>query len=238
MKYQVLTYVFCLTILACSNTSKDSQILSESTLIKENILNQIDSGNIKINGVFPFGCINLTKLKYPKHWEGDLENYGQLKKPNAKEFEDFGDCFKSINSIKTISPPKVENLEYLKIGDNFKDIYPLDTMLQKSIDSCRYHLPNIGIYECYYTYQQATKPNSFEIYGNLLLVDPKSRNGKLLNIYFEGSGDQHTEFRYFFIDKDTINIFEGSCYDDGCSLDQTSKIIINQDKIKIQQFKK
>jgi len=226
-----------MTILSCTNQSQDNQIVRNSTLTEENCFPQTNSNTIKINGAFPFGCVNLRKFKYPKHWEGDLENYGQLKRPNSKEFEDIGKCFQGINLIKTIEPPKVEKLEHLKIGDNFKEIYSLDTLLQKSIDSCRYRLPNLGIYETYYLYQQDTKPNSFGIYGNLLLLDPKTKKGKLLNIYFEGGGDQSTVFRYFLIDKDIIRIFEGSCHDDGCNLFEKSKIIFNREKINILKLK-
>ena len=92
-------------------------------------------------------------------------------------------------------------------------------------------MPNIGIYECYYSYER---------YGNLLLLDPKTKNGKLLNIYADDiGGDSHTILRYFFIDKNVINIYEGSCYDDGCNLDEKFKIIINQDgEININQMQK
>ena len=193
----------------------------DTSAIKFNLIAQPDTSKIKINANFPFGCAYLTKIKYPKHWEGELENYGQLKKPSGKEFDDIGQCFAAINLAKTIKSPKFQSLEVLKIGDNYKGAYNIDTLLQKSIDSCKYRLPNIGMYECYY---------SFERYGNLLLLDPKTKKGKLLNIYADDIGsDSHTILRYFFIDKNAINIYEGSCYDDGCNLDEKFKIIINQD---------
>lgn len=183
------------------------------------MITQTDMGKIQINANYPFGCTDLAEFKYPMRWEGDLENYGHLKKTNRLEFEIIGKCFDAINLSKTIKLPSPQSLELLEIGDNFKRAYNLDTLLQKSIDSCRYRLPNIGIYECYYSYTR---------YGNLLLLDPKTNKGKLLNIYADDlAGDSHTVLRYFLIDKNVINIYEAYYYDDGCSLDATFKIVVN-----------
>lgn len=235
----LLLLIFSLTIWSCSNKTVDNSNSVDTSATKDSLIAQTDINKIQINANFPFGCTDLTKLKYPKYWEGDLVNYGQLKKPKGKEFDDIGQCFDAINLAKTITPPMLKALKLLKIGDNFKDAYYLDTILQKSIDSCRYRLPNIGIYECYYSYQQNRKPNSFGLYGNLLLLDPKTKNGKLLNIYSQLSGDSHIKLRYFFIDKNIINIYEGSCYDDGISLNETFKIIVNPEgEISIDQIKK
>ena len=119
----------------------------------------------------------------------------------------------------------------MEIGDIFKKANNVDTVMQISIDNCRYRLPNIGIYECYYSFQR---------YGNLILLDPKTKEGKLLNIYADDlGGDSHTKLRSFYIDKNEIRIFEGTCYDDGCNLDEKFKIIINSDgRININSFKK
>lgn len=195
------------------------------------MITQTDTSKIQINANFPFGCAELTKFKYPKYWEGDLDNYGHLKKPNGQEFKDIGKFFDVINSAKTIKSLRPQRLELLEIGDNFKHAYNLDTLMQRSIDSCKYRLPNIGIYECYYSYAH---------YGNLLLLDPKTNNGKLLNIYANDlGGDSHTILRFFFIDKNVINIYEAYYYDDGCMMDETFKIVVNSDgEIKINQIKK
>jgi len=231
MKNLLLIIIFCSTIWSCSNQTPDNSI-SKDTLEKNDILiMQTDTAKIQINANFPFGCADLIKFKYPKRWEGDLENYGHLKKPNGQEFEDIGKCFNTINSAKTIKSPRLRKLELMEIGDIFKNTNNLDTVMQISIDNCRYRLPNIGIYECYYSYQR---------YGNLILLDPKTNEGKLLNIYANDlGGDSHTTLRYFYIDKNEIHIFEGICYDDGCSLDEKIKIIINQDgEININQMRK
>ncbi len=231
MKNRFIIFISCITIWSCSNQTAENTDSLETSSTKDSLIPQSDTSKIQINTNFPFGCADLTKFKFPKNWEGDLENYGQLKKPKGKEFDTIGLCFAAINFVRTIKSPKFQSLEVVKIGDNYKGAFNIDTLLQKSIDSCKYRLPNIGIYECYY---------SFERYGNLLLLDPKTKNGKLLNIYADDiGGDSHTRLRYFFIDKNVLYIYEGSCYDDGCILDENFKIIINQDgEIHINQLQK
>jgi len=194
-------------------------------------MTQGDTVKIQINSNFPFGCADLAKFKYPKCWEGDLKNYGHLKKPKGQELEDIVKCFNAINSAKTIKSLKPKKIELFEIGDFFKNANNLDTLMQISIDSCMYRLPNIGIYECYYSYQR---------YGNLILLNPKTNEGKLLNIYADDlGGDSSTMLRYFYIDKNEIHIFEGACYDDGCFLDEKYKININSDgRINISSLKK
>jgi hypothetical protein len=230
MKNLFLIFVFLTTILSCSFRTDNSNS-SGQNITKESFITQTNTSENKINTTLPFGCLNLTKYKYPKHWDGDLENYGQLKQPKGLEFKDIGTCFDAINSAKTIKPPRPQRLELLEIGGIFKNANNLDTLMQISIDSCRYRLPNIGIYECYYSYQR---------YGNLILLDPKTNEGKLLNIYADDlGGEAHTILRYFFIDKNGVNIYEAYYYDDGCSLDETFKVIVNTDgEIKINQINK
>lgn len=219
MKNLLLIIIFCSTIWSCSNRAKDNSNSTDSSSTKDNLIDQTDSTKIQINTNLPFGCVELKKLKYPKHWDGDLENYGHLKMPQGKQFEGIRQCFAAINLARTIKSPKFQSLEVLKIGADYKGADNIDTLLQRSIDSCKYRLPNIGIYECYYSYQR---------YGNLLLLDPKTKNGKLLNIYADDiGGDSHTILRYFYIDENEITIYEGPCYDDGCNLDEKFKIIIN-----------
>lgn len=220
MKNFLHLFIFCATIWSCTNKTVDYSNSVDTSASKVNKMAQQDTSKIKINANFPFGCVDLAKFKYPKHWEGDLENYGQLKKPNGKEFDDIEQCFATINLAKTIESPRYQSLEILKVGDNYKSANNIDTLLLKSTDSCRYRLPNISMYECYYSYER---------YGNLLLLDPKTKKGKLLNIYADDlGGESQTILRYFFIDKNEIKIYEGYCYDDGCNLDEKFKININQ----------
>ncbi|MEX1189699.1 MAG: hypothetical protein WED33_10610 [Bacteroidia bacterium] len=223
MKNLLLLLISCSTIWSCSNQTPNNPISADTSATKDNLIGQTDTAKAQINANFPFGCADLKKFKYPKHWEGDLENYGHLKKPKGQEFESIGKCFNAINSGKTIKSPRPQKVELLEIGDIFKNANNLDALMRISFDSCRYRLPNIGIYECYYSYQG---------YGNLILLNLKTNEGKLLNIYGDDLlGDPHTKMRYFYIDKNEISIYEASYYDDGCSLDEKYKISINSDGV-------
>ena len=212
-------FICCLIISSCSHKIGDHPKLVDSDNTQGIKITPSDTNEIKINSSFPFGCAELTKFKYPMYWEGDPENYGHLKKTSGKEFDKIGQCFAAINAAQTIKSPTFQSLEIMPIGNNFRDAHPIDTLLQSSFTSCKYRLPNVSIYECYY---------SFERFGNLLLLNPKTNKGKLINIYTDDlAGDSHTILRYFFLTGNTVHIYEGSCYDDGCFLDEKYKISID-----------
>lgn len=132
--------------------------------------------------------------------------------------------------------PEILEFKHIKIGKDFLNTVYYDTITQHKIDSLKYRLPDIGDYQCYYFYEQSKK--IFGQYGNLLLLDPKSKTGKTLNIYYEVGGDQHVSFRYFYLDKSTIKIYQGSCYDDGCGLTESFNVNIKSDgQITIEELK-
>ncbi len=185
---------------------------------------QIDTIRILIEKKFPFGYDSLSTFDYPKIWPSDPYNYGRLQNPEGKEFENIGNYYNNLNSSKTIKSPSIEGIKTFIFGDIFDDYY-FDIIAYKAIDSCKYRLPNISIYECYYYVKDSEKGT----YGNLLLLDPKTKIGKILNVYYDYSGDQNTNMRYFFINHEIINIYEGYCYDDGCSLYETFRILINSE---------
>ena len=238
MKKYVLILFCCSTIWSCSKRKVDTSNSLNTPETIDNLATQNDHGEIQINANYPFGCADLIKYKYPKHWDGDLENYGQLKQPKGLEFENIGQCFGEINRIVTNKlKPEILELKHLKIGQDFLNTVYYDTITQHKIDSLKYRLPDIGAYQCYYFYEQSK--GIFGQYGNLLLLDPKTKTGRTLNIYYEVGGDQHVNFRYFFLNESTIRIYEGSCYDDGCSLTERFNVMIKSDgQITIDELKK
>lgn len=179
MKSFLYIFVSSLTILFCANANRNKVKLSVKSTTKDTILSIVTINN-SINAEFPFGCVDLKKIKYPKKWEGDLLHYAQLKKPAGNEFENIEHCHRIINRSRIIASPTTSKIEHVTIGDDFKNTQP-NIQLLASGDSCRFRLPNIGIFECYYSFQQDTKSNG--LYGNLLLLDPKKKNGKILNVY-------------------------------------------------------
>lgn len=236
MKNLLLTSIFFTTILSCTNKT-NSLNSSNQNVTKDSSITQTERDEIKINVTLPFGCAELTEFKYPKHWNGDLENYGQLKQPKGQEFDNIGQYFSAINKVETIKlKPKILEVNHIKIGKDFLNTVYYDTISQQRIESLKYRLPNIGNYQCYYFLEQSQK--LYGNYGNLLLLDPKSKKGKTLNVYYEVGGDQHVNFRYFYLDGETIRIYEGSCYDDGCDLTERFSVNIKTDgQIIINELK-
>lgn len=168
--------------------------------------------------------------------EEDREHYGRLKSPEGKEFADISTFLHAINNAKTINSPEINGIEYLDINNRYKNDYYFDTLAIKLPDSCIYRLPDMKAYECYY-YRQHTKKQTYGVYGSLLLLDPVTRIGNLLTLYFEYGGDQNVKLRYYLIDKDTIHIYDGDCEDAGTTLSESFKIFINAEgKIEIKEF--
>ena len=222
------TYIYVIAILfaSCSNSNTSTEIYSNQDSIRQIPIQEIDTGNISINATLPFGSLALTKIKYPHYWAEDYEHYERSKSPEAKELENISTELSKINIAAVIYPPKIDSIEYIDLNKSHSDYYYFDTIAVKTLDSCLYRLPNIGIYQCFY-FRANTIKISYGVYGNLLLLNPKTKIGKALTIYFEYGGDQNVSLRYFCIDKDAIKIYEGSCYDDGTRMNQTFTITID-----------
>lgn len=238
MKYLKLILIACLTIYSFSHTASDNSTYSETTSLPKNMNVKTDTDKIKINATFPFGCADLAKYKYPHYWEEDHEHYGRLKSPEGKELADISTLLHTINNAKTINNPSIKSIEYLNLNEKYKDdAFYFDTLAVKQIDSCIYRLPDIRGYQCYY-FRQYTNKQSYGEYASLLLLDPATQIGKLLTLYFKYGGEQNVNVRYYFIDKDTIHIYDGSYYDDGTTLNESFKITITEkNEIVINEVK-
>ena len=46
----------------------------------------------------------------------------------------------------------------------------------------------------------------------------------MINVYFQYSGDQHVNYRFFQLDNQQLLLYDGACYDDGCYLNPSFKI--------------
>lgn len=251
MRNYLYIFIYLSTILSCSNPTNINLNIVDSTKVKKQIIS-IDTNNNKIkdnsnltntltiiqnvkslnsietpiNTNFPFGSSALLKYKYPMYWKGNEEG---LLMPKGKQYEVIDNYYREINNVQTLGLMNVNTLEVININSDFINDFYFDSSALKLTDSCKYHLPNIGIYECYYFFQNVSRKSNDGSYGNLLLFDPLTKNGKILNIYFNYSGDQNVNYRYFFLDKNQLSIYDGSCYDNGCDLCKSYSIIINPD---------
>lgn len=189
----------------------------------------LDSNNIIS---LPFGCDILVNHKFPKWRKEDISNENTL--PHEKEFQAVSLCFNQMNSSGQLTAiPFIKKIEKIEFGNRqgcncIDSIYPTQF---------RYQLPNMGPYMCYYLYDSKGACGNCMEYGRLLLYDFKSQKAKILNIFMEIGGDQNVSYRQFYIEKDkTIRIFEGACYDDGCSLLEKCQIeILDDGQVQINQ---
>ncbi len=222
-----LIYVWVSIFAAsCSNEHSHGSVNHQQT--QQITVDTIRYNNNYTHTSLPFGCTGLNNLNYPMHWEGDLENYGQLKQPVGKTFDEVYTCFETLNNQPTLDTVlTIYNLQFINIGSAFNNNTYIDTLAQRNIDSLKYRLPNVRNYQCYYYYTESAA--KYGKYGNILLLDNSTQNGKILNIYNEISGDQNVSYRYFYLTYEGLIIYEGACYDDGCSLNKKWKILISED---------
>jgi hypothetical protein len=219
----------CCTPAADSSTQTDTS-KQYDTLVAAAI-------KIPVNAQLPFGFADLLNYSQPKHWEADSKNYGQLKLPDSKAFEAISYYFQTLHKAQTLTTmPDVVEKNYLQIGPICTDTFYCDNLTQQKTDSLKYRLPDIGNYECYYFFERSKNRDSE--YGSLLLLDPKTKKGKTLNIHYMIGGEQSINYRYFYINDNEIKLFEGYCYDDGCSLNERFRVKIDAGgEIKIDEIR-
>ncbi len=173
MKFSFCLF-FCSMLFGCTTQPADK---NENSMLPE-FNDQTLTIEINVNTAYPFGSAKLDSIKYPHHWDEDHENYGHLKSPEGKEFEDISTFLSGLHNAPTITGPKVDSIEYLNLNEQYKnDSYYFDTIAVKSLDSCLYRLPDFGKYECYY-YRQYSKKMTYGVYGSLLLLDSATHIGK------------------------------------------------------------
>lgn len=233
---KLLLFFFLIVLLCCNKKTVPSN-LSIPNGTEDSNSEETAKRVIKINAGFPFGCPDLAIYSYPKHWKEDPENYGRLKLPEGQEFDTIGVCFKDLNKVENIAiGPEILGVDHLLMGKDFLNTVYFDRVAQKAIDSLKYRLPDIGNYQCYYYFEKSKL--KYGEYGNLLLLDPKTKRGKTLNVYYEIGGDQHVDFRYFYLNAGVLRIYEGSCYDDGCGLRESFTVEIKAEgQINIKELK-
>ncbi len=195
-----------------------------------------DTAQMILDADFPFGCADLTKFTYPKRWEADAKQYGQLQQPQAKEWDALVECFKAIHeSTSTAETPALLHTEYVTVGTMDVSALRYDTAAAQRTRHLKYRLPDAGMYACYYFFEHADTMEGD--YGNLLLYDQRSKTGKVLNIYHVLYGEQHVQYRYFTMDANVITLYTGYYYDDGCLLNRSHIIsILPNGELQIDQL--
>lgn len=187
-------------------------------------------------GVLPFGCETLVKFQFADRWK-IIDRSGTVNMGfniNHKALLEINSCLQGINHVKPGEAPLIKKTETIR---------PAKTTVLScnddiKTDSIRIRLPNVGPYEAYYAYNNfyANRPNDAVVtpqdcmeYGNLLLIEPKSRATKIINLYLMKEGKDQLELRLFYIDEQA-NIFikELRCDQVECFVTQSYKMEITQ----------
>lgn len=202
MKY---LYLFFISVLlwACTSDHPHQKVKTNYRKIPRETLPQ---QNVSL----PFGCNDLMPFTLSDYVTVyNQYNEDPIRDSIYRRFARLHDCYWEINRAATISHPLFSNVKHLKleVPYQFKD---LATFL---IDSVRYRLPNIGPYQCYYSYQVAAQPDTAEVSmeeeeltsrsaGNLIFYNPADKSTTAITIYLEIEAFERGISRFFFIGDD------------------------------------
>lgn len=196
----------------------------------------------QVNRKLPYGSELLASEKIENRC---FESQAHTIKLTDIELKSIENYYKPQLADSSLILSGLKEFDYIKLGDEeycFCLNGKIPNNYQIDFNNYNYRLPDNNGFHIYYSTGklEEEKPNSFcrntcLTYGNLILYNYKSAKAHILNIFFEGYGDQHTSSRYFFIDENyNIKIFENFCYDDGCVLIKKYIISIGRDqRIKI-----
>ncbi|KAA9340254.1 hypothetical protein [Adhaeribacter soli] len=191
-------------------------VLQVINIIKDSSSFKNATGGKSINAGFPYGSKILVTYKFPSGWEFPHEK-PNVPNPNGDLLDKVRDYYQKVaNSKVVITPPKISKLAYLQLPYSWH--LELYTSILNTHNNYKLRLPNIGPYECYYfsdnpfnnyKYKGEESVVIFTGVGNLVFVDPKTREAKVLNVYLEREADYSWISRFFYIKPDgQILIYE------------------------------
>lgn len=162
---------------------------------------------------FPFGSPILSTYKFPT----DFHDLNNLEKEAYQKYIKASQFYYVLNKKPSLLSLEVKEVAHIRV--NFP--YEFEDNVTHLIDSIRYKLPNIGPYECYYSFQQSPQQMGTEMIpleeeqlvcnsaGNLILYDRKQNKAKVITIYFNVSGGWSEIERLFYINtKKEIQVFK------------------------------
>lgn len=229
----IVALMFWLT--ACNTVSKrnDYRLETDSFTSKNK---QVNTSLVSHTSRYVWGYSGLRTITYPKRWEADPAYYGGLKQPQGLEFERITHFYDSIHTGKALQHPECSQPKYLELKGFFDEniikqiqAFPLGLCLKK--------LSFIGRNVCYYFYSKNTTSSGYCNVGSLVVLDTVTKKCTKLPVFVEASGDQHIMYRFFYIDKNKIRLFDAYYYDDGCTLNESYEIIIEtNEEIQIKNL--
>lgn len=219
--------MYVLSLYLCDFNHTESAQQTDSSELKAAAGKRDSFESIPVNASFPFGAVGLSRYRFPKFWE--IDPYEEASTPDEEDFDSLTSILHRIHAQPTIVKPKLDRVEWIELNEEYlADTTYFDWAAVRNWDSCVYRLPDVKTFSCYYFRQHSLK-NNYGAYGSLLFVNPTTSGGKMMTIYFEYGREQNLNLRYYYFDKDTLHLFDGSCYDDGSRLSKSFRIYVNAD---------
>jgi len=252
LKKSILTFSFIsislLFLYSCSSENSKTEV-DQNDILLEN-LPPIDNSAVNTDGFetfdfgkYPFGCPTLVRFAFSDEWN-IIDFSGTVNMGHSiyqKALLEINECLQDINHSVTIERPKInksEKVSYFKEAD-------LTCNDAGAIDSALVSLPDIGPYNAYYAFgnfyglnppETLFTPDDCLEYGNLVLVDPKTNNAKVLNLYSVKEREQNIYLRLFYIDENKlIHIKEIFCDQKYCKITKRYSVKVeNNGQIKVE----
>lgn len=233
-----LQFLFMAMVFICCNSKekKENASYSDSNQIYGNIqenLPDTSKYSVKLNSetkevVLPFGSGFIEHIKLPIEWD-NKDSIGLLT-AEEKTFNKISKYYRDVNGNYTKSITgilKTESISSIELNE----MADFNTSLLKSISNIKYQLPNMGPYQCFYSYNEAKEvpliyidssgkkkeydyentPSYYSSTGNLILYNKISKTAKVINIYSEVLMPFQVEMRLFLInEKRQIMLFRYS----------------------------
>lgn len=244
-----LSLISLLVLYSCgSEKSNPESVTTHTNLIESlppinNSLEQADSMNQVDFGRYPFGCPTLVRFAFSDEWNiidfSGTANMGHS--IYQKALLEINACLQDINHSASIEKPQInksEKFSYFNEGD-------LTCNDAGSLDSALVSLLDMGPYNAYYAFgnfhgdkpaETIFTPDDCLEYGNLVLVDPKTKNAKVLNLYSVKEKDKTINLRLFYIDENKlIHIKEIFCDEKYCKILKRFTVNVeNNGQIKVK----
>jgi hypothetical protein len=241
MRYLIILFFALCCCTKTTDRSRELAIYDTATSPRDTTVFQ--------NNKFPFGCDLLVGYEFPDSLATVFLPEDTVVSELEKKFNQLMACTNNLNTRDgTIALPTIRSSVFIDLGGYERRKF--DDSLLNVKNNCKYHLPNIGPYECYYTYNYElpfqnklsaayTKDMSWCAQaGNLILYDPLSKNAKILNVFIELMREHSVFERYFFVDAEkSIYIFDTIAQDGLIVIRNRIKIVVlSSGEIEVSKY--
>ena len=223
----LMAFTICFSLCHCGNNISSNKTTNNKSEVNKPFV--ADLTLLSVTG-------NLLKnFDETQNWSyASSSQTGKHQKTDKRNFlrHSIDSIFYHIRLKPSISAPVTKGFSIFKISD---DSLACNSGNVSSNDY-KIRLPNIGEMELYfqcgeiplilpraenYNFQHDCKE-----YGNLVLINIKSRKTKILNVYGRFNSEEDSHSRYFYIERNTINVYQEDNYESDISFEKIYSIQI------------